>query len=397
MISHKRSTDAKPTSDRDALAAIIQRVSPGDLAERMVTRFSDRIAGYRRLPQPVLAGQILDISRRNVDLFFRYLLDGEGPSDEDLAAFRRSAKDRATEGMPLEDLLHAYRLGGRIGWNALEEAALPHERSSLLHGAELLLDYIDRVSAAVSQAYLEERQHLVSEEERQLRSLLDTLVEGGTPPTELRALAEQLGLPLSDRYRPFAAAVPGALARRHSELASALRGQGILALTEGARVAGLAPDGEAPLPPALVEGVVVALAPATPRSTLASSLDDMRLLADLGRRLGRTGTIGVDELLPELLLASAPRVADALHHRVLGALGDHRPQRAADLLETLVAYLDSGLDRRRAAQRLHVHPNTLDYRLRQIHEHTGLDVHRPDDLVLVALALRQHELTASSP
>ena len=155
--------------------------------------------------------------------------------------------------MPLEDLLHAYRLGGRIGWNALEEAALPHERSSLLHGAELLLDYVDRVSAAVSQAYLEERQHLVSEEERQLRNLLDTLVEGGTPPTELRALAEQLGLPLSDRYRPFAAAVPDALARRHSELASALRGQGILALTEGARVAGLAPDGDTPLPPALVE------------------------------------------------------------------------------------------------------------------------------------------------
>jgi DNA-binding PucR family transcriptional regulator len=39
-----------------------------------------------------------------------------------------------------------------------------------------------------------------------------------------------------------------------------------------------------------------------------------------------------------------------------------------------------------------VHPNTLDYRLRQILELTGLDVHDPDDLVLVVLALRGREL-----
>ena len=387
--------ETPPASDRDTLASIVQRVKPADLAERMVSRFQGSIPGYRRLPQHVLVGQILDISRRNVELFFRYLAEDQGPSHEDLAAFRRSAKDRASEGMPLEDLLHAYRLGGRIGWNALEEAALPQERPSLLHGAELLLDYIDQVSAAVSQAYLEERQHLVSEEERQLRNLLDALVAGGTLPAELRALAEHLGLPLTDRYRPFAAAVREAPARRHSELASALRGHGILALTEGVRVAGLAPDGDTLLTATLGSDVVVALAPPTARATLATALDDVRLLADLGRRLGRTGTVAVDELLAELLLASAPRVAGALRHRVLGPLEDGRSQRAADLLETLSAYLDTNLDRRRTARRLHVHPNTLDYRLRQVRELTGLDVHRPQDLVLVALALRQRELAAS--
>jgi hypothetical protein len=295
--------------------------------------------------------------------------------------------------MPIEDLLHAYRLGSRIGWHALEEAALPDERSSLLHGAEILLDYIDRVSAAVSQAYLEERQHLVSEEERQLRNLLDALVDGGTLPAELRGLAEQVGLPLGDCYRPFAAAVHGAPARRHSELASALRGRGVLALTEGVRVAGLAPDDDAASMPELGADVVVALAPSTPRANLASALDDVRLLADLGRRLGRTGIVAVDELLPELLLASAPRVANALTQRVIGPLEADRPQRTADLVETLSVYLESGLDRRSAAKRLHVHPNTLDYRLRQVHELTTLDVHRPGDLVLVVLALRQQELS----
>ena len=106
--------------------------------------------------------------------------------------------------------------------------------------------------------------------------------------------------------------------------------------------------------------------------------------------------VAVDELLPELLLASAPRVADAIRHRVFGALERGRPQRASELLQTLTTYVDSKLDRRLAARRLHVHSNTLDYRLRQVHELSGLDVHRPDDLVLVVLALRQCELTMSS-
>jgi hypothetical protein len=380
------------TSDRETLASIVQRVSPADLAQRMVSSFSGSIPGYRRLPQPVLAGQILDVSRRNVELFFRYLVDGEGPSPEELAVFRRSAKDRAGEGMPLEDLLHAYRLGGRMGWHALEEAALPHERVSLLYGAEVLLDYIDQVSAAVSQAYLEERQHLVSEEERQLRNLLDVLIQDGPLPVELQALAEQIGLPVSEPYRAFAAAVHDAPARRHSELASALRRHGLLALTEGARIAGLAPASEEPISLTLDPDVVVAIAPPTGRASLAATLDDMRELADLGQRLGRTGRVTIDELLPELLLASAPRVADALWHRVVGPIKSRRPERADELLGTLDAYIDSNLDRQLTARRLHIHPNTLDYRLRQVRELAGVDVHRTDDLVLVALALRQRTL-----
>jgi DNA-binding PucR family transcriptional regulator len=37
-------------------------------------------------------------------------------------------------------------------------------------------------------------------------------------------------------------------------------------------------------------------------------------------------------------------------------------------------------DRRAAAHALHVHPNTVDYRLRRISELTGLSAHRTEDL-----------------
>jgi hypothetical protein len=178
--------------DAAVLAEIVKRVEPADVAQRMVARFRSEIAGYQRLPEPVIANQILEISRQNVELFFRSILEGRGPTDGDLTAFRESARDRAAEGMPLEDLLHAYRLGGRLGWQAITEADEPDERLALIDGAERQMDYVDRVTAVVAQAYLDERQHLVSEEERRLRNLFDTLVQSdGEVPPGLHELAER--------------------------------------------------------------------------------------------------------------------------------------------------------------------------------------------------------------
>jgi PucR C-terminal helix-turn-helix domain len=57
------------------------------------------------------------------------------------------------------------------------------------------------------------------------------------------------------------------------------------------------------------------------------------------------------------------------------------------LVETLRAWLAGDLDRRRVAAALHVHPNTLDRRLRRIERLVGLSVTRHNDLHLLHLAL----------
>jgi hypothetical protein len=358
----------------------------------MVATFRGEIAGYQRLPEPVVLGQIFQVSRRNVELFFRSIIDGREVTEDDLSAFRESAKDRAAEGMPLEDLLHAYRLGGRLGWEAIMAAAQPEEEHALLMGAELLMRYVDRVSSAVAQAYLEERQHLVSEEERRLRLLVDALVGRTDLHGGPRELAERLGFPIEDRYRPFAQTVPGAPVREHARIAAALRGRGLLALTEGDRVAGLAPPATAT--EALGEDrAVFAIGEPTSRAELDGALEEVRLLVDLGRRLGRIGRIESAEFLPELLLASSPRLAAQLRDRVLGPLEEYGEKRTPDLLETLDAFVEDGLDRRATAKRMHIHPNTLDYRLRRIAELTGLDMGRPQDLLLATLALKQRSLS----
>jgi len=271
------------------------------------------------------------------------------------------------------------------------EAADPTEYPALLAAAELLMRYIDSVSAAVAQTYLDEHQHLVSEEERRQRALLEALIHPERETPALRDLAERVGFPIADRYRPFAKALPGAPTHAHSQLASALRSRGLLALTEGDRVTGLAV--ETADETAIADGSgLFTLGRPTPRSELRVALDDMRMLLELARRQGSNGLVEAEAFLPELLLARSPDLAVEIAQRVLQPLEDYAERRSSGLLETLAAFFDCDLDRRRTAGHLHVHPNTLDYRLRRIAELTGLDPSRPRDLVLLELALIRRKI-----
>jgi hypothetical protein len=378
-------------TDHGQLAAIVDRLDPQEVAEQLVASFREQIAGYRRLPTPVIAQQILDVARRNVELCFQSIADGREPTTADLEPFMLSARDRAGEGMPLEDLLHAYRLGGRLGWLAIVEAAEADERESLIIAAERLMHYVDAVSAAVAQAYLDERQQVVSEEERGARDLFDALLADAPVHTRLETLAERRAFALTNSYRPFVLRLPGSSSRRHAEVASALRRERVLALTEGDRVAGLLPPTAEP--PAPGKGLIVVGA-LTARGGLGAEIDELRVIAELAEARGVLGRVDPQEFALELLLLAAPRHAAAIAHRVIDPLRIAEAGRSTELLTTLDEFLDCGLDRRRTAERLHVHPNTLDYRLKRIRELTALDLRNPQHVAVLVLALKVGPLPA---
>ena len=378
---------------RRLVAATADRIEHLVVARDLVRAYREAIPGFRRLPEAVLASEIAATTRRSVALFATLVREGRPPADAELDPFRRDAEDRAAEGLPLEDLLHAYRLGARVGWQVVVGAAEDaDERLALVPIAGLLMDYTDRVSAAAAQAYLEERHHVVTQDERRLRRLLDALCGPLPLPAELRELAESVGLALVDSYRPFAATIPDAPARTHFARAAQLRERGVLALAEGARIAGVAatdvPGGD---------DWVLVIAPDTPRRELAEALDEVRLAADVAQRRALRGTVSLDMLIPDLVLARSRGLARDLRRSVLEPLErQDRRKNSADLLGTLRTYLDTGLDRNATARRIHIHPNTLDYRLRRIHELTGLSLHDTHDLLRAAMALAAGAQTADA-
>ncbi|HEX4718873.1 MAG TPA: helix-turn-helix domain-containing protein [Thermoleophilaceae bacterium] len=370
------------------LTALVARIDRVDLAQILLAEFTAEIPGYARLPESVIRGQVLQVIRDNVDLCLDWVAGGGPPEAERFEAFRSSAKNRATEGMPLEDLLRAYRMGGTAAWRVIVGQATGDERDELPHAAELIMDYLDQVSGVVAAAYLEERQHLVSEQERGVRALLDALLGGGTLDARQHETAARLGFPVHGELAAFAAAVPGEGATTHARAAAALRTIGALALTEGDRVVGLAVPGQI-LANALPADAVAVVDDGVPRAELAASLVDVRLGMEIALRGGRPGIIELRELALDLLLARSPRVAAGLRQRILGPLGPKDGPSRGDLLRTVEIYVALRRDRQEAADRLHIHPNTLDHRLRRARELTGLDLDDPKDLATMVLALHE--------
>nr|WP_306965046.1 helix-turn-helix domain-containing protein [Streptomyces afghaniensis] len=90
----------------------------------------------------------------------------------------------------------------------------------------------------------------------------------------------------------------------------------------------------------------------------------------------------VSEILT--LLSARPEIRDPR----LTALVSHDSRHQGRLAETLLTYLNCFGDIRAAAAQLHVHPNTLRYRLRRAEQLTGLDLSRPDQRLLAMLQLR---------
>ena len=369
------------------LADLVERIDREALAEVMLGTFRAEIPGYARLPDPVVRGQVRDVVRQNIDLCLNWVAGAGAPETARFDAFTTSAKNRATEGMPLEDLLRAYRIGATTAWRALVSEATANERDALTRAAELVMSYIDQVSGTVATAYLEERQHLVSEQERGLRGLLNALLGGDRLDAGHHDTAARIGLAVGTRFTAFAAAIPRGSARAHARAAAGLRAGGALALTEGDRIVGLSLPGR-DIAHALPDGAVAVLDADVARGELAASLADVRLGMDIALRDGRTGVVPMQALTLDVLLARAPRVAADLRARVLDPLGPAHGRSRGDLRRTVATYIALRRDRRQTADRLHIHPNTLDHRLHRARELNGLNLDDPEDLATMVLALR---------
>ncbi|MCW2897853.1 MAG: putative transcriptional regulator, PucR family [Streptosporangiaceae bacterium] len=131
--------------------------------------------------------------------------------------------------------------------------------------------------------------------------------------------------------------------------------------------------------------------PAQGPAALRGAFDEARHT----RRLGalRPGPVhlltGDDVDSYALLLAAVPAaVRRSFRERLLGPLRRYDTQHHSDLVHTLEIFLDCSGSWSRCAARLHVHVNTLRYRVHRIEELTGRDLGNLEDRVDLFLALR---------
>jgi hypothetical protein len=123
---------------------------------------------------------------------------------------------------------------------------------------------------------------------------------------------------------------------------------------------------------------------------LRGALEQARHTAALAQpRPGRIEVAEPDHLVSHRMLLAAvpPDVSRAFRTRVLDPLLEYDARHRSDLLPTLRRFLECDGSWRQCAVSLHVHVNTVRYRMRRVEELTGRDLRNPLDRMDLALAV----------
>jgi sugar diacid utilization regulator len=173
-----------------------------------------------------------------------------------------------------------------------------------------------------------------------------------------------------------------AVAGEHDGSETGILAEALLEAVRAPLTAGLETDGRVTL------GVSAAVHSA---EGLRGALEEARHARRVAAaRPGRVCAAGHQELASHVLLL--PFVPDdvrrAFTARLLDPLRDYDRRHRAELIPTLEAFLDCDGSWTRCATRLHLHVNTLRYRVGRIEQLTGRDLSRLEDKLDFFLALR---------
>jgi len=301
-------------------------------------------------------------------------------------------RGEAREGRTLDALLAAYRLGARVAWRRAAEqgrrAGFDPETLTLL--AEAFFAYIDQLSARSAQGYAQEQSALAGEEARRRRALLGLLVQ--TPPAEtvaIEAAAREAG------WRPPATLAAVVWGDQSEQPVAGRLPLGTLAATlDEAVMCALVPDPDAPGRQGEIERALGrrtgALGPTVPWNeawlSTARARDVHGLITD--GVLDLDGLAVAEEHLAALIVHSDDALVAELARRRLAPLEERPPASRERLRETLAAWLANQGNVPRVADALHVHPQTVRYRLAQLRELFGDRLEDPDERFELSLALR---------
>ncbi|WP_405576763.1 helix-turn-helix domain-containing protein [Streptomyces sp. NBC_01092] len=422
-VPQPRTRRIRSLIDADALRALHRaaRVLIDDLPEltdRLLAVLREQEPAYRTALENDHAGTWEEV-HRSLRHSVTSLLDPRGTREAAHRCTWRIGVARAEQGLPLDALLHAFRLGGSLVWQRLVEEtsrSAPEDIRLLVHVATDVWNFVDEHSSLVADAYRQAERQLAWRRENRVRLLAAALLDGTSRIADLPETADGLRLPEHGRYvvvavvggRPqwpagvhTTAVPPGASVYWHSGVE----------VDYGIVLVGEEGDGQDDREPA---NPVASVYPVNPLESLGLPADgvpggrigvgsavtglaavgDARRLADLALSIcpPEGGTVRLTEHLPEALVISCAELGATLTEQVLGPLLRLEPADRDVLLDTLAAWFACDGSAQRAGERLYCHRNTVLNRLRRCEQLTGRSLARPADVVEISLALTARRL-----
>ena len=293
-------------------------------------------------------------------------------------------------GRDLADLLSAYQTGAGVCWRHLSQIAMaaqvPPDQFAQLAGA--VFSFVDTMTSCSARGYVREQAAAAGARERRRDELVALLLAPDPDPDAIRTAAgraawvvpEQAAVLLFPPANPLAERLLSRLELDHLSI----RRPGLLgAILPHPDRAGM----RARLARTLGgTGAVVGRASALTR--LAGSLQICQSAVELRRRgVLEDDPLFVEDHLDALIVHRDDGLLDALQEQVLRPFAHCRNGSRERLAETLLAWLRHMGDRRAMAAELHVHPQTVSYRLARLHELFGADLDDPAMRARLLLAL----------
>ncbi len=374
---------------RPRLAGIVEDIIAAVRAE--VVEYDQPLEGEfgRLLREGATAAlqQFVDLVGREADL-------------PDVRVYEAIGRAEFRAGRTLDALQSAYRVGARVAWRAgVEFAEASLEPRGLVAFAEATFAYIDRLADAAVAGYAQEQSLREGSAQTLRHALVELLLreDEELDPAAVERAAERAGWQLPAQLAVVALGDADPVRVMHrmpvGTIGASLPSGGVLVVPD--------PDGPARRrqlvaglrrqPGVLGPTVAWARAPVSARRARTGWPPH-----DAGR-LGDEPLARADEHLLDLALLADGAIARDLVDSRLAPLRALKPAARERATETLRAWLDAHGDVTVTAGVLHVHPQTVRYRLAALREAFGGALEDPLGRLEIAAALRAAELLGDQP
>lgn len=359
-----------------------------------------------------------------LDLFLATAREARPATAEELRRVAQLGILQARSSQSVEPILNAYRIAARVAWDAILRAWRGHPEATpeaIMLTANYVFAALDQVAAEVTKTYLHAREQHMQRGTRARARLFHALISDNfDSELELQKQALALNMPIAPTGY-VAAVCKLVIGNRDgeqggealAEVAASLqlpRGA-IHHTTDPTTLVVLWPaesvadvDGLRKLVLSLQKEAVKRSGTARARVRagiggyhaglrgISASYLEAQQAVEVGRKLRPEAVLHRhDELIPQLVMAQNPRLAERFVVDSLGPLLDTKGRSGEQLLETLQAYLSAG-SVKDAAAALTLHRHTVLYRLDKLRDLLGGDVDTPVSRLRLQLALDLRKL-----
>jgi PucR C-terminal helix-turn-helix domain/GGDEF-like domain len=337
----------------------------------MTSEIVRTLPSYRRVPAEQLAAAFAFELERVLQAARAH---GEDVADDELAGLAAIGEARARQRVPAGDMLLAWRIGVQVVLSHSRQVAerLGVAPAEMLEFVQSLLAWSDRAMAITAVAHRRAELDVTITELEERRQVVRGALLGTLAPEDLRVRAERSGLDVTRQYVAISCRLPEdgtttSLERRLGFHDAVRPRHGLSAVLEGSFV-GLLRE-----PPTADADITVGVGPPRPLSRLNESFTLASRAARTATAYGLGGVRSFDSLGALPAVMDDTQTGDALARRYLDPLGSSGPE----ILQTVRAYFDHQANVEQAADALHVHPNTVRYRLKRLEELSGARLRDP--------------------